>query len=1309
MMKMLRPDPGKMPKKEISNDTINKIKEVLNDISKSQKSNEFNPKKLFDLYLYLNDIKEKNVKNSPKVSALITDEHLFLFRSLFLQEKSIRIFILKIMRNNIQLYPQFTDRLLNQLYPIAICRIFEDFKKSTFEERYECLKFINVWFKFSNNNFPLIFCQAIAAMARTDELFKKGCIDFLRNVGVVRPDLCSTVGGFKILINSLLDPNNDDINSNIFTSLLYIINSPIKRKYFNGFNDLYKIFSVFTKSDFCLENQNLDKDNMNNMITNNKQLQEKEEEKSKLNLQLKISTKIIKKLLNTWPGYSLIMGDYMSMGSIIRALNTDTNTTIKTSILQMLKEIVEDGYNYLDNFITISSPSKDKFYANKVFFAYILQGLQENNLYDNLIKFIEEDSNSSLNEYAHKLALKYTILYSKLSNNDLQLPFLNEKIEKQKVIEEMNMGINLGMSINNLNLGLGGLSQRENNYSEIDEEVANMKVKIMHLLDQTFYHFNCRDNAAINIDTLSTDVIIAVHSCLYIQNIKKYENQYYIDSCKKELFSKDDESYNQAMKNSRILDTREFSLLDWRHIDTILDIIDIRSELIMELHKQKFFKKILYNFMPSKNLLVKQPWNVNNFFYCAIGNKVFKLLSNCPDLALILDTVPEDFILKKGQTWLEDVMQCLDTLVSKNQIEDKDQPFNLRKIYNSIVRNIFAFIGILTQTTAGDDYLCKKNFYTLLEKFIVNSNKFDNILTVIIDNLNFNSMNVCNWVVKVIKQGSPKIKRYIFDHIRCLIKYGKDIKIDIETMINSLDKNQPEINEIIIDILKIMVLEGRNIDSLVHNKVLIEKTYKIDKTLMYVLMSNQKAFDSMSECIEKEIKEINIEKIVTDYSNELKESMDELFEDSENEQEKYYLNINLTKIENQYENYNEFYFLKQLPFSIYFSLSNSFNKDKKDDYVMITYMEYHSNNYIVLCGTPLDNSTIVIDPKKQIIQLKLKLGNHFIDNKTCKPDNDFENVEVVFSGNDMANIINNPGQANVPLKIHKSGITLSLKKKDSNFILEKVIVGVKINPSISKSVKMPVNIITELNSNRNCLGLEKLMESKIVDKLFDYLDIQKMEKDSNKIKSALWILAKLLVKDNKGELEANYKIVKRIIDFNLKCDDYAMKGTILYVFSYISQNKIIKNILETYDYSYFFNTDICYPNNIRDIYLDSRTNYFNKSLNDEVNRIHKLVPLNGTSEEIYNNLSCLLNNISTKQAVPELDEMSKNNAQNFCELNLFIKVFIILSRHKFRQSERRRILHYLDKAISSNELAKEVSEILKSVGKDVLTGHELNN
>ena len=96
-----------------------------------------------------------------------------------------------------------------------------------------------------------------------------------------------------------------------------------------------------------------------------------------------------------------------------------------------------------------------------------------------------------------------------------------------------------------------------------------MKVKVMHLLDQTFYHFNCKDNALINVDTLSSEIIIAVNTCLNVDIIKKYDNQYFIDSCKKELFSKDDETYNQSLKNSKILDTKEYSILDWKYIDKI--------------------------------------------------------------------------------------------------------------------------------------------------------------------------------------------------------------------------------------------------------------------------------------------------------------------------------------------------------------------------------------------------------------------------------------------------------------------------------------------------------------------------------------------------------------------------------------------------------------------------------------------------------------------------------------------------------------------------------------------------------------------
>ena len=480
---------------------------------------------------------------------------------------------------------------------------------------------------------------------------------------------------------------------------------------------------------------------------------------------------------------------------------------------------------------------------------------------------------------------------------------------------------------------------------------------------------------------------------------------------------------------------------------------------------------------------------------------------------------------------------------------------------------------------------------------------------------------------------------------------------------------------------------------------------------MYILMRNQKAFDCMSDYIDKEIKEINVDKIVNDYSKQLKESMSEVFEDNENSENKYFLKINLTKIENNYENYNEFYFLKQLPFNIYISLSNSPNSDKKDDNTLITYFEYHQNNNLQLCGVPLEsNNEINLDPRKQIITIKCGLGKNFIDYKTCRSSSDINNNSIIFNTSDMNNLINSlkNDEKKDNFTLYKKGITIFLKKgkKDNSLSLSKVVLNVKINPGISKSVQTPINIITELNNNRN--GVGKIIDNKIIDKLFNYLEINNLETKNNQIKSALWILAKLLVKDNQGELETNYKIVQKIIDFNKQCDDFAMKGTISYILSYISQNKIVKNILETCDYSYFFNTDICYPNDIREIYLERRPNYINRKLNEEVDKLNKLITLTGTSEEIYNNISCLINNISFKQAITDLEETNKNNSQNFYELNLFIKVYIVLSKYKFKQSARRSILHYLDKAINSNELAKEANKILNNVGKDALTGHQLD-
>jgi hypothetical protein len=388
---------------------------------------------------------------------------------------------------------------------------------------------MNSWLRYSSESFPLIFCQAMLAIARgQDENFKKGAIEFIRNLSVKKPEYCNIIGGYKILINSLLDDNLIDISDNIFYTLLYLINNSDKRIFLNNINDFYKIFSIFTKSDYKDKDKEISND-----------------ERNKLEVQLALSKRVIEKLLKTWPGYSLLMGNFMAFSSIIESLNTDTNIIIKKTILDLLNDLIENEYNTCDNFTCLVVG--DEFFINKIYLAYILQGLFNNKLYFSLIKFIEKENNP-LRDYAYKITLKFIILYSKLTNMDLQLPFLSHKVYKFEP-------------------------------HKIEEDIINTKIKIMNLLEQTYYHYNTKELSHMELKDLSDIVVLAMNSVVNMQNIKKYVNQYSTEVSKKELYMIDDNSFQQILKNSRILESKDFNEWDWKRLDEVLDIVEYRKEL----------------------------------------------------------------------------------------------------------------------------------------------------------------------------------------------------------------------------------------------------------------------------------------------------------------------------------------------------------------------------------------------------------------------------------------------------------------------------------------------------------------------------------------------------------------------------------------------------------------------------------------------------------------------------------------------------------------------------------------------------------
>ena len=91
-------------------------------------------------------------------------------------------------------------------------------------------------------------------------------------------------------------------------------------------------------------------------------------------------------------------------------------------------------------------------------------------------------------------------------------------------------------------------------------------------------------------------------------------------------------------------------------------------------------------------------------------------------------------------------------------------------------------------------------------------------------------------------------------------------------------------------------------------------------------MRDNKIFEYLIDIINEEVNNIDFDKIVEDYAEEIPKSEFESFE-IKSENKKYFLTINLSKVDNNYHNYYEYFWLKQLPFNIILTYLE--NKEKK--------------------------------------------------------------------------------------------------------------------------------------------------------------------------------------------------------------------------------------------------------------------------------------------------------------------------------------------------------------------------------------------
>jgi hypothetical protein len=307
------------------------------------------------------------------------------------------------------------------------------------------------------------------------------------------------------------------------------------------------------------------------------------------------------------------------------------------------------------------------------------------------------------------------------------------------------------------------------------------------------------------------------------------------------------------------------------------------------------------------------------------------------------------------------------------------------------------------------------------------------------------------------------------------------------------------------------------------------------------------------------------------------------------------------------------------------------SKNIRERYILNSHMEYFSNDKIILYGKPRDNvNQRNIDFRTSTVNFLWKLGDVNID-RMGKPIENPEEYLITFGDIELnqGRIVNEKIGL---MQMEKEGISLQIKKEQNNkeiYSMFEVFCNIKINPQTKQYFKTPINILTELPNNEK--GTEILMNIGAIENLLNYLNnFNQSDTDIKNIKSALWILAKILIRDTTGKIENKYQVIKKILKFNEDCSDYGMKGNIIYILCFISQKQSIKEYLKLNGYSYFFNTDICYPNDMQKLYIDNSTCYDNNKIQKDEDIILKKITLSKESETIFSNITNLINNIWSK-------------------------------------------------------------------------------
>jgi rapamycin-insensitive companion of mTOR len=144
-------------------------------------------------------------------------------------DTTIKSAFLRVIRLSMNTVPHCEALVQEEIHWVVITSLERDVEQVVLE-RMQALKLIKKFISISPKFFPLSFARSLVSVGNhKDDNIRRVCIETLRELCVVNPEIVAKVNGFSCLLEAVLDPSTHDMGESIVMSILFLMNSSTTR------------------------------------------------------------------------------------------------------------------------------------------------------------------------------------------------------------------------------------------------------------------------------------------------------------------------------------------------------------------------------------------------------------------------------------------------------------------------------------------------------------------------------------------------------------------------------------------------------------------------------------------------------------------------------------------------------------------------------------------------------------------------------------------------------------------------------------------------------------------------------------------------------------------------------------------------------------------------------------------------------------------------------------------------------------------------------------------------------------------------